>query len=501
MLLALLLLLGLQAAPAAQAQRGDSARGEASVSGIGVNRTFLWEELSLGAAASQALKLTNSGNTSLSWSLAEDPLVAWLSESLTSGALAPGASIEVQVTFDSVGLPVGVYTSTVKVQSDEPGGVPTTLPVRLQVAETGVSLASGTVAAGQTILLDITVRNVTDPMGLGAYQLHIRFPPAKVQFETMTGGDPPFKTPPVYAVSNTYGALEFGGFQATMLPGPIGDMVIARVAFRATGNPGDVATLDLLVAHPLPPDLGLWNANADPFPSYDIDGSVTVISPAVAVTGLATGVDADKAAGAMPSIPKVKELGSGDPLPNVLIKSYAASLTYNGSLLQVLDVRLKPPFETGGVAIDNAGGITQFSASAPNGVPWPIDPLAFITLRLTGCFQDSPTLTATFGQVLDTNGYSLGVAQAQARTFKRGDANSDAAVWMADVLWIAQYVVGIRDVGDGPTLVNPVNSASVKHDGAFDKITVADALYLAQMMVGLRDGCFNLYPVATPPLR
>ena len=46
---------------------------------------------------------------------------------------------------------------------------------------------------------------------------------------------------------------------------------------------------------------------------------------------------------------------------------------------------------------------------------------------------------------------------------------------------------------DDSTLVHPVNLAVVKHDGAAgDKINIADVLFIAQKLVGLRDVCFEL---------
>ena len=45
---------------------------------------------------------------------------------------------------------------------------------------------------------------------------------------------------------------------------------------------------------------------------------------------------------------------------------------------------------------------------------------------------------------------------------------------------------------DADTQVNAVNAASVKEDGAFDVTNIADVLFIAQHLVGLRGGCFNL---------
>ena len=94
------------------------------------------------------------------------------------------------------------------------------------------------------------MRNLTDPAGLGAYQLHIKFTPTVVQFpdgQEMQGGDSPFEDVLTFNYNNTTGALEFSGIQFSRLPGPTQDIVIARVPFLVIGTPGYVATLNLLV--------------------------------------------------------------------------------------------------------------------------------------------------------------------------------------------------------------------------------------------------------------
>jgi hypothetical protein len=39
-----------------------------------------------------------------------------------------------------------------------------------------------------------------------------------------------------------------------------------------------------------------------------------------------------------------------------------------------------------------------------------------------------------------------------------------------------------------------VNAASVQQDGSFDQVAIADALFIAQYLVGLRDESYNLAP-------
>jgi hypothetical protein len=214
-----------------------------------------------------------------------------------------------------------------------------------------------------------------------------------------------------------------------------------------------------------------------------------------AVTNLRTDVDTDNAAGVAPAIPQVL----GTP---ALIAGYVASLSYPGTLINVLEVRLQPPFDTGEANIDNTAGLTQFSAVAPAGASPPIDPLTFAPVRLLGCVPDVATMTLNFSQIADYDGTLIPQQQASQRTYRRGDAKADGTISVADLLFIAQYQVGLRNVGDDPsTEVNAVNAASVRQDSPYDTISTADLLFLAQYLVGLRDDCMDLVPLGSPPQR
>jgi len=62
-----------------------------------------------------------------------------------------------------------------------------------------------------------------------------------------------------------------------------------------------------------------------------------------------------------------------------------------------------------------------------------------------------------------------------------------------DAMFLAQYIVGLRNLGDSD--FNIVNGASVNQDGAeSDKIDIIDAMYIAQYEVGIRDEYFELVP-------
>ncbi len=222
------------------------------------------------------------------------------------------------------------------------------------------------------------------------------------------------------------------------------------------------------------------------------------VAPSPAATTLVqTSVDTDAATGLKLSILLVYDATTGLGLPGALVGSYQATLSYNGALLNVLDVRQKAPLSTGGETINNPGGSTSFDGSAPGGAAWPLDPLAFVALRLTGCATDPVALTPAFAQILDPSGVAMQIDQPPAKTFRRGDARADGTVNLADGLFIAQYLAGLRGLGEDTTKVNAVNAASVKQDGAFDVISAADVLFIAQRAVGLRDACFLL--LAPPP--
>ncbi len=240
----------------------------------------------------------------------------------------------------------------------------------------------------------------------------------------------------------------------------------------------------------------------------DPSGNTSEFSQCIAVTpgppytlsALKTGLDTDSAAGVTPAILQVVDAISGQPVSGVLVGAYQANLAYPGGLVNVLEARLKPPFDGGAANINNPAGVTGLVAFNALGTPWPVD-LAFLPLRLLGCSNQAATVTLTFVDVFDADANSLGSPPPVIRTYRKGDAKANGVISVADVLYIAQYLAGLRTLGDGPGQLNAVNAASVKQDGAFDTISSADVLYLAQYVVGMRDGCFNLLPSGAPPQR
>jgi len=103
-----------------------------------------------------------------------------------------------------------------------------------------------------------------------------------------------------------------------------------------------------------------------------------------------------------------------------------------------------------------------------------------------------------FTGLVDKDGGSIAVDSTPViGEFRRGNARQDGIVNIADPLFVAQYLVGLRSgctalktpggAGD-ITCMNPVNAADVVPDGAVD---IGDALFIKQHLVGLRDDRFE----------
>jgi len=58
-------------------------------------------------------------------------------------------------------------------------------------------------------------------------------------------------------------------------------------------------------------------------------------------------------------------------------------------------------------------------------------------------------------------------------TVRRGDAQANGNVNVTDAMFIAQYLAGIRGLGNDTTTVNAVNAASVRQDPTADQITIS----------------------------
>ncbi len=178
------------------------------------------------------------------------------------------------------------------------------------------------------------------------------------------------------------------------------------------------------------------------------------------------------------------------------IVGYDAYLTYQAAGVKAVSVTNLAPFTIVTYDLNTSGG-TRTNLSASGGTPARGFPLSMAEIRfsLLGTKNDSYSVGLNFNSI----GRSAGVAVTRTTPkwvmLKRGDANNDGAVTIADTLYIAQYLAGMRTWGNDSTQVSPVNAASVRQDGQDgDTITIQDALFIAQMLAGLRDASYNFIP-------
>jgi hypothetical protein len=110
-----------------------------------------------------------------------------------------------------------------------------------------------------------------------------------------------------------------------------------------------------------------------------------------------------------------------------------------------------------------------------------------LRLRLGGMAGAECTIRPLTLTVVDAGSKTEYVAVVHGETsrFRRGDANKDGQISIADAMFIAQYLAGNRPGSH----LNLLNAASVKQDGAEgDDVSIADAMIVQQYLVGSRDG-------------
>jgi len=110
------------------------------------NGTILYQYLDMQSLLTSAtIGIENQGGTvglqvvfnaaymhnNLSISIAND--VSWLSETPTSGTVAPGDSVKVEVIFNSGGLSSGIYTGSLEISSNDPALPTVSIPVHMMV--------------------------------------------------------------------------------------------------------------------------------------------------------------------------------------------------------------------------------------------------------------------------------------------------------------------------------------------------------------------------------
>ena len=169
---------------------------------------------------------------------------------------------------------------------------------------------------------------------------------------------------------------------------------------------------------------------------------------------------------------------------------YRARLTYDGTCINILEIRPKE-FSVTVNRIDDGAGIAEFQGNALPGAAGPAE-LAQVVSRTVGSSQIPCVIAVEITDLTDDGGNPIDVVPDRlTRSLLRGDALADDIVNIADALFIAQYLAGLRPectTEVNPTCLHSLNAANWQHDGGFDQVTIADAGSIAQHLLGLEDG-------------
>lgn len=119
-----------------------------------VDPTGLESLQDVGQVVPQALTITNTGGAVLEWELyprgRDCKLPSWVSVSPTSGVVDPGATAQVEVTFDSADMTGGEYAATLCFRSNDPYTPSATVDLALTVVEIPVvDVSDGDIATTQ----------------------------------------------------------------------------------------------------------------------------------------------------------------------------------------------------------------------------------------------------------------------------------------------------------------------------------------------------------------
>ncbi len=353
---------------------------------------------------------------------------------------------------------------------------------------TGVYVGSATLAVGKGARLPVVVKNVTATAGLGAYDFRVSYNPAVIRVDDVIGGKAPFGAIAAKNIDNAAGQVAFNGFQAAQT-GPRGDVLVAYLAVTAVATTWSTTPINTTIVTLV--DTTGANIAATAVRSY-----VSVLpSPAVASVRLAPGVGQDGRAVINVIVDKLRNASTNSDmnLANA-IKRFSGQADFNPDRISIASVQGVGAFASPTSDVQNDAGGASFggvpSGATGNG---PVV-LAQLVPKITGTSTDTQIINVSLDALEDGNG-SVALDGVPGMSLKRGDARADGIINISDALFIAQFLAGSRQGGDGLDQVHIVNGASAKSDGDLgDKLDITDALFIAQYLAGLRDDSFNLAP-------
>ena len=177
------------------------------------------------------------------------------------------------------------------------------------------------------------------------------------------------------------------------------------------------------------------------------------------------------------------------------VQSFNATLAFDTDLVEILGVRSATEF-AGDTTFDSTSTPGQLTMSGSTATPTTTISLvlAKIIVRLIGSNASSTQFTLTNLQLTEGGTGTVYNQEFQASdTYRRGDVQVNGQVNGTDRLFLTQCILQLRATGTSGDDCNPINAASVLHDGIDgDTMDEADGLYISQFVVELRDVFFDL---------
>lgn len=184
------------------------------------------------------------------------------------------------------------------------------------------------------------------------------------------------------------------------------------------------------------------------------------------------------------------------------VGAFDAFMTYSSSGISIKQGVGMGLFTSSAIGLDVLSGTRSTVVAFQTGAT-PHPPIELFRLYpwLIGSKDSAHTVTLHFNTVSATSGTEFSQYADVSKTFRRGDANNNGAVTVTDAMFIAQYLAGLRTLGETTDKVNPINSATVQNDSSTQgsAISITDALFIAQMLAIMRDASFNVFLVPPTP--
>ncbi len=224
------------------------------------------------------------------------------------------------------------------------------------------------------------------------------------------------------------------------------------------------------------------------------------VSGVQAVPGFGQSMMSDGRAALDIKITSIRSTSSGTAtLAGGGIGGYNFSLSYpggsSGNAVNVLGAYGYGVFSSPTVNVQNSSGSALMNATQTGSAPQAPITLAQVTPRIIGSSGVAHDVVLSFSSLVEVISAN-NIVQDSAKTYvlQRGDAQKNGTINVTDALFIAQYLAGLRGIGDTTELLHAVNAASANLEDASatgEKVTISDALVIAQTLAGLRDASFN----------